>query len=292
MYYGIDIGGTTAKIGCFKDDKLIKSWIIDMRVNTVDEMVLNIINSIKANDDNVLGIGLDCPGFIVNDQVITSPNLHFLDGINLKKAFLKHIDTKVKVINDANCHALGEAIYNKLDNIVFITLGTGVGGGYIVDGKVFEGFNGAFMEIGHMHVDDFYNFRCGCGQVGCLETVCGQKGVINLVNYYKNKLNTKLELDYTVRDVFDLARVNDELAFKVFEVFTDKLGLSLANTAILLNPKTIIIGGGISKAGDFLLNAIKRNFTKYACHSVVNTDIILASLGNDAGMYGAYYLVK
>ena len=171
MYYGIDIGGTTAKIGCFKDDKLIKSWIIDMRVNTVDEMVLNIINSIKANDDNVLGIGLDCPGFIVNDQVITSPNLHFLDGINLKQAFLKHIDTKVKVINDANCHALGEAIYNKLDNIVFITLGTGVGGGYIVDGKVFEGFNGAFMEIGHMHVDDFYNFRCGCGQVGCLETV-------------------------------------------------------------------------------------------------------------------------
>lgn len=292
MYYGIDIGGTTAKIGCFKDDKLIKSWIIDMRVNTVDEMVLNIINSIKANDDNVLGIGLDCPGFIVNDQVITSPNLHFLDGINLKQAFLKHIDTKVKVINDANCHALGEAIYNKLDNIVFITLGTGVGGGYIVDGKVFEGFNGAFMEIGHMHVDDFYNFRCGCGQVGCLETVCGQKGVINLVNYYKNKLNTKLELDYTVRDVFDLARVNDELAFKVFEVFTDKLGLALANTAILLNPKTIIIGGGISKAGDFLLNAIKRNFTKYACHSVVNTDIILANLGNDAGMYGAYYLVK
>lgn len=292
MYYGIDIGGTTAKIGCFKDDKLIKSWIIDMRVNTVDEMVLNIINSIKANDDNVLGIGLDCPGFIVNDQVITSPNLHFLDGINLKQAFLKHIDTKVKVINDANCHALGEAIYNKLDNIVFITLGTGVGGGYILDGKVFEGSNGAFMEIGHMHVDDFYNFRCGCGQVGCLETVCGQKGVINLVNYYKNKLNTKLELDYTVKDVFDLARVNDELAFKVFEVFTDKLGLALANTAILLNPKTIIIGGGISKAGDFLLNAIKRNFTKYACHSVVDTKIILASLGNDAGMYGAYYLVK
>lgn len=292
MYYGIDIGGTTAKIGCFNDDKLIKSWIIDMRVNTVDEMVLNIVNSIKANDDNILGIGLDCPGFIVNDQVITSPNLHFLDGINLKQAFLKYIDTKVKVINDANCHALGEAIYNKLDNIVFITLGTGVGGGYIVDGKVFEGFNGAFMEIGHMHVDDFYNFRCGCGQVGCLETVCGQKGVINLVNYYKNKLNTKLELDYTVRDVFDLARVNDELAFKVFEVFTDKLGLALANTAILLNPKTIIIGGGISKAGDFLLNAIKRNFTKYACHSVVDTNIILASLGNDAGMYGAYYLVK
>ena len=144
----------------------------------------------------------------------------------------------------------------------------------------------------HIHVDDKYNFRCGCGQVGCLETLCGQKGVHNLVDYYRNSLATKLEVDYTVKDVFDLARGNDPLAYKAFEVFTDKLGLALANVSALFNPSTIIIGGGISQAGDFLINHIKTNFLKYATPVVRDTKIILASLGSNAGMYGAYYLIK
>lgn len=292
MYYGIDIGGTTAKIGAFENDKLVKTWAVDMHVDSLETMVNNILDSIKAIDDNILGIGIDCPGFITDNLVRSSANLHFLDGVNLKDAFAKKVSCPVRVINDANCHALGEAMYKKMDNIMFITLGTGVGGGFVYNNKVLEGEFGSFMEIGHVHVDDEYNFRCGCGQVGCLETVCGQKGVYNLVDYFRKDYATKLGYDYTVKDVFDLAKVNDPLAFKVFEIFTDKLGLALANAATILNPKTIIIGGGISSAGDFLLRHIKSNFLKYVNDNLRETEIILASLKNEAGMYGAYYLVK
>lgn len=292
MYYGIDIGGTTAKIGAFKDDKLIKTWTIDMHVDSLETMVDNILNSIKKQDSEILGIGIDCPGFITNNLVRSSANLHFLDGIDLKQAFSKKVKCPVRVINDANCHAFGEAKAKNLDNIMFITLGTGVGGGFVLGGQVLEGAFGSFMEIGHMHVDDDYNFRCGCGQIGCLETVCGQKGVHNLVNYYRSNYPTKLEIDFTVKDVFDLAKLNDPLVYKVVEVFTDKLGLALANAAIIINPQTIIIGGGISMAGEFLLKKVKSAFLKYANENLHETKIILASLGSEAGMYGAYYLVK
>lgn len=292
MYYGIDIGGTSAKIGAFENDRLVKTWSIDMNVDSLESMVDRILDSIKELDSNILGIGIDCPGFIMNNYISSSANLHFLDGVNLKEAFAKKIACPVRVINDANCHALGEAKAKKIDNIMFITLGTGVGGGFVLNGKVLEGAFGSFMEIGHMHVDDVYNFRCGCGQVGCLETVCGQKGVINLVNYYRNSMQTQLELDYSVKDVFNLAKVNDPLAFKVVEVFTDKLGLALVNAANILNPKMIIIGGGISAAGDFLMRQIKTNFYKYANQNIAKTEIEFAGLGSEAGMYGAYYLIK
>lgn len=292
MYYGVDIGGTTAKIGAFKNDKLIDSWQVETQVESLEKLVNNIVDSIKEKDKNILGLGIDVPGFIKDNVISSSANLHFLDGVNLEEAFKKVINVPIKVINDANCHALGEAKYAKLDNIIFVALGTGVGGGFVLNGRVLEGANGAGMEIGHIHVDDKYNFRCGCGQVGCLETLCGQKGVHNLVDYYRNSLATKLEVDYTVKDVFDLARGNDPLAYKAFEVFTDKLGLALANVSALFNPSTIIIGGGISQAGDFLINHIKTNFLKYATPVVRDTKIILASLGSNAGMYGAYYLIK
>ncbi len=292
MYYGVDIGGTTAKIGAFKNDKLIDSWQVETQVESLEKLVNNIVDSIKEKDKNILGLGIDVPGFIKDNVISSSANLHFLDGVNLEEAFKKVINVPIKVINDANCHALGEAKYAKLDNIIFVALGTGVGGGFVLNGRVLEGANGAGMEIGHIHVDDKYNFRCGCGQVGCLETLCGQKGVHNLVDYYRNSLATKLEVDYTVKDVFDLARGNDPLAYKAFEVFTDKLGLVLANVSALFNPSTIIIGGGISQAGDFLINHIKTNFLKYATPVVRDTKIILASLGSNAGMYGAYYLIK
>lgn len=292
MYYGIDIGGTTAKIGAFKNDKLVDSWVVSTQVESLEKLVKTILDSIRAKDKNILALGIDCPGFIVNNKISSSANLHFLDGVDLKEAFEKEIDCKVRVINDANCHALGEAKHANLDNIVFVALGTGVGGGFVLNGQVLEGANGAGMEVGHMHVDDSFNFRCGCGQVGCLETLCGQKGVRNLVNYFRNNYQTKLEIDYSVKDVFDLAKVNDPLAFKVFEIFTDKLGLALANLAATLNPEAIIIGGGISLAGDFLIRHVKANFEKYATPVVRNTEIRLASLGSEAGMYGAYYLVK
>lgn len=292
MYYGVDIGGTTAKIGAFKNDKLIDSWQVETQVESLEKLVNNIVDSIKEKDKNILGLGIDVPGFIKDNVISSSANLHFLDGVNLEEAFKKAINVPIKVINDANCHALGEAKYAKLDNIIFVALGTGVGGGFVLNGQVLEGANGAGMEIGHIHVDDKYNFRCGCGQVGCLETLCGQKGVHNLVDYYRNSLATKLEVDYTVKDVFDLARGNDPLAYQVFEVFTDKLGLALANVSALFNPGTIIIGGGISQAGDFLINHIKTNFLKYATPVVRDTKIILASLGSNAGMYGAYYLIR
>lgn len=292
MYFGIDIGGTSAKIGAFENDKLVKTWEISMSFKSLDEMVKAILASLSEVAKNIEGIGLDAPGFIKDNVISSAANLHFLDGVNLKEAFEKEARTKVRVINDANAHALGEAKSKNKDNILFVTLGTGVGGGFVINGKVLEGSDGAFMELGHMHVDDFYNFSCGCGQVGCLETLCAQKGVNNLVNYYKKSCETKLADSYTVKDVFDLARQKDPLCLKVFEVFTDKLGLALSNAAIILNPGEIIIGGGISLAGNFLLDEVTRTFKKYGSNVIRNTKISLATLGNKAGIYGAYYLIK
>lgn len=292
MYVGIDIGGTSSKLGLFENDNLITTWQIKMTATTPSELVSQLLASIKEKTNNITGIGVVIPGFIKNDYIALSPNLHYLNNTNLREYFKREIDCPIKIINDANGHALGEARYKDLDNIMFITLGTGVGGGFVYNHEILEGFSGAFMEIGHIHVDDKYNFCCGCGNIGCLETLASQKGIYNLIRYYRANHNTSLGPEYTIKDVFDLAKNNDELCLKVVDEFTKYLGLALANAASLLNPETIIIGGGISNAGYFLLDKIKNQFNNYANNVIKNTNIILASLGNNAGIYGAYYLIK
>lgn len=292
MYFGVDIGGTTVKIGAFSNDKLLEKWAIEVDYNNLDAMLDLITNSIKEKSQVVDGIGVGCPGFIKNGRVESSPNIPCLVNVNLVEEIKKRIDTRIGILNDANAAALGEAKYCGLSNCLFITLGTGVGGGLVVNGKVLEGAHGAFMEIGHLHNDDVYNFTCGCGHNGCVETLSSALGMINIAKSLKGKYETKLQKGFSVKDIFDLAKELDPLATACVDIFVDYLGKALANACILVDPGVVILGGGISNAGNYLLDKVCVAFKKYALDVIKDTRIILAALGNDAGIYGDYYLVK
>ena len=250
MFFGVDIGGTTVKIGAFNDYKLIEKWAIEVDYTNLDGMIDSICDSIKSKGAKVDGIGVGCPGFIKNGIVESSANIPCLVNVNLVKEIQSRIDTKVGILNDANAAALGEAKYFGLENCLFITLGTGVGGGLVVNGKVLEGAHGAFMEIGHLHIDDTYNFTCGCGHKGCVETLSSATGLINIAKSLLGKLPTKLQKEFTAKDVFDLAKANDPLALESVNIFSDYLGKALANVCILVDPGTVMLGGGVSNAGD------------------------------------------
>lgn len=293
MFFGVDIGGQSVKIGAFEHDVLIEKWSIVLNVKTKEDLVDTIYDSIKSKYDNVEGIGIGCPGFIANNRISHSANIHFLNNSDLVQLFKERKGVTVKLINDANAAALGEARHLGYSDLLFVTLGTGVGGGLVTSGKVLEGIHGAGMEIGHVYIaSDEYNFPCGCGSRNCLETFSSTKGVNNLVKFYRDQYNTKLGNEFTVKDVFDLAKCGDELALKVVDVFTDTLGIALANVAIVVDPGVIMLGGGISNAGEYLRDLVEKAFRRYAIGVVKDTKIILAGLGSDAGIYGGYYLVK
>jgi glucokinase len=206
--------------------------------------------------------------------------------------------------NDANCAALGEMWMGAgegAENLICVTLGTGVGGGVIVAGNIVPGVNGAGGEIGHITSIPKGGAPCNCGKSGCLETVASATGIVRLANEELKKGHSEGELferltesgSITAKDVFDTARNGDQLASNVLKEVSFHLGLALANMANTLNPKKIVLGGGVSKAGDILLNPVKEQFTQYAFSPVKeSTELTLATLGNDAGVIGAAWLIK
>ena len=198
---------------------------------------------------------------------------------------------------DANVAALGEmwkggaAGYN---NVVMVTLGTGVGGGIIIGGKILTGSNGAGGEIGHLHVDDNIPGQCGCGNKGCLEQVASATGITNLANQAlaaSDKPSMLREGEVSAKTVFDAVKADDELAKEVAERFGKYLGTALANITAVTDPQAIVIGGGVSKAGPILLEYVEKYYQQYCFKSCKNVKFALATLGNDAGIYGCAKLV-
>lgn len=308
---GVDIGGTTIKIGFITTEGAmlekyeIPTDITQNGVKIIPDIVNSInakINLLKINRESILGIGAGAPGFIVGETGIVE------EGVNIgwKKVFLgqelsEQSQLPVFVENDANLAALGEnwmGSGNKADNFVAVTLGTGVGGGIIANGQLISGVNGTAGEIGHITVDKD-GYSCNCGKNGCLETVASatgiarqameiidQKPLSNLANHY-DKTGT-----VTSKDVFDLAQKGDKDCIQIIKRTGDVLGLVLSNIATIINPSKIVIGGGVSKAGKPLLDAIKHSFRQYALKRLNDVcNIETAQLGNDAGIYGAAYLV-
>ena len=203
--------------------------------------------------------------------------------------------------NDANVAALGERWKGAGDNapdVIFVTLGTGVGGGIIAQGQLLHGVNGSAGEIGHMVVDED-GFSCTCGNIGCLETVASATGIVNIAKSFASQFDETSELrrlilehQVTAKDVFDYAKKNDSLGQKIVWQFANYLGKSLSQLANALNSNYIVIGGGVSDAGEFLLDKVKEEFDKFAFPTVRNsTKLALATLGNDAGVIGAASLV-
>ena len=300
--FGVDIGGTTVKIGLLSTDgELLEKWEITTRTDDGGAYILSdIAKSIEnklaeknISKEDVKGVGMGVPGPVREDgTVIKCVNLGW--GVfNAAEELSSLIGLPVKVGNDANMAALGEYWQGGgkgFQNVIMVTLGTGVGGGIIINGKMLAGVNGAGGEIGHMTIDLDEQDVCNCGKKGCLEQYASATGIVGLANKALNdssKPSKLREVKYiSAKEIFDAAKSGDEIALSLVEEHGKRLGYALANVACVIDPEVFVIGGGVSKAGDILLNATKKYFQLYAFHACRNTEFHLATLGNDAGMYG------
>lgn len=307
--FGVDIGGTTVKIGFFSSEgKFIEHWEIPTRKEGNGEMILPdiaraITKKLKEHDlslDDLEGVGVGVPGPVFANGIVNKcVNLGW-DVVDVRgqlSALLSGVP--VEVANDANVAALGEQWNGGgkgHDNVVMVTLGTGVGGGIVINGKILPGVHGAAGEIGHMKVRDNETATCGCGKKGCLEQYGSATGVVRLAkialaeNPDTDSPLRKLD-PLTAKDVFDYAKTGDELSLSIVDEVGKMLGEAIAHITCVLDPDVIVIGGGVSRAGQILLDAVLRHYTPAAFHASRHSEFKLAVLGNDAGMYGAVRMI-
>lgn len=309
IYVGVDVGGTAIKLGiCNADGVLLQTYEGPTETNKgTDTILQNIANYSKQivteseyDWDQVEGVGVGIAGFldIPNGIVKFAPNLK-IENVNLKQYLEQELGTTVKVNNDANVAALGEAwggAGKGIAHCVCYTLGTGVGGGIIINHKIVEGFKGMAGELGHMAiVPDLEAIQCGCGKMGCLETVSSATGIIRMAkDAVERGDRTSLSQveNIMAKDVLDAAKAGDEVATRIVNRAAYYLGKSMAMIAIVLNPQYFIIGGGVSKAGDFLFDQIREVFEKYTQDQAKEeVKIVAATLGNNAGVVGAAGLI-
>ena len=305
--FGVDIGGTTCKIGFFETSgKLLDKWEIKTNTANNGESILSDVAQAVDNKlaqegiskDEVQGIGIGVPGPVKSNGVVNRcVNLGW-GVVNVEEGLESLTGLKVKAGNDANVAALGEMWQGGARgsrDVVMVTLGTGVGGGIIVDGKVVAGFNGAGGEIGHITVNNDEIEACNCGQYGCLEQYTSATGIVRVAKRKLDKTSDETSLrgidNLTAKDVFDAAKAGDKIALGLVDEVCQILGATLSNIACVVNPEIIVIGGGVSKAGDILIETIRKHFVESSFHACRDTKFALASLGNDAGMYGCVQLL-
>ena len=305
--FGVDIGGTTVKLGLFDNSgNVLDKWEIPTRTENGGTNILpDIAQSIQdkmseknIDKDNVAGVGVGAPGPVDGAGIIhKAVNLGW-DEMNLKQELSTLLSgMRVEGGNDANVAALGEMWKGGgqgYGNLVAVTLGTGVGGGIIINGKIMTGATGSGGEIGHIHVEDEESEACGCGNYGCLEEYASATGITRLANrklQASDKDSVLRQGEVSAKTVFDAVKAGDELAIEVAQQFGEYLGKGLAVIAGVINPEIFVIGGGVSKAGEVLFDYIRPAFDKTVFHGCKDTKFALATLGNDAGIYGAAKMV-
>ena len=305
--FAVDLGGTTVKLGLFDSEgNVLDKWeIVTRKENNGEKILPDIAKSIQdkaaeksITKEDILGVGIGVPGPVDSKGTIyKAANLGW-NVFNVSETLGDLTGLPVKTGNDANVAALGEMWKGGgkgFNSIVAVTLGTGVGGGVIIEGKLVAGSTGAGGEIGHIHVEDNENISCGCGKKGCLEQYASATGIARLANErlaqddMPSVLRDAEKID--AKAVFDAVKEGDRLAVEVAEIFGMYLGKGLAAVAAVVNPEAFVIGGGVSKAGDVLFEYIEKNYLKYAFHGTRNAKFCLATLGNDAGIYGAAKLI-
>ncbi|MDL2292365.1 ROK family protein [Acholeplasma sp. OttesenSCG-928-E16] len=306
-YYGVDVGGTDIKVGLFSDDfDLIETFIVSTPKENQDETVLRKIHDCICENANknqihmidVAGIGIAVPSPVKNGVALLSANIAFRKNKDIKRELeiLFNEPIKIRVGNDASLAAYGEykTLCSSHKNVCFYTLGTGIGGGIIIDGKLLEGSRGGAGELGHMEVEENYSVQCGCGKSGCLEQLSGTAGMIRYCkDLIKEKESSLREVSNLMpKDIFDAAKAGDEVGNMVVDRMTHYLAINAVNLATVLDPDIFIIGGGISKAGDFLIDRIREKYRQRARFDTGDIPFALAQLGNNAGIYGAAYLVS
>lgn len=310
-FIGIDLGGTSVKFAILTlDGDILHKWSIETNtMNNGESIVPNIIDSINENLHNmeindVLGIGMGSPGAVNFEEgtVIGAYNLGWKTVIHVKDQIEAVMGIPFFIDNDANVAALGElwkGAGEGDDNVVFVTLGTGIGGGVIVEGNLVHGAAAA-GELGHIIVDPD-GYECTCGNIGCLETVASATGIVRLAMDIAKQFIGESPLKNAIAEgqkvtaklVFDLAHEQDALALLIIDKFSYYLGFACANITNILNPNSIVIGGGVSAAGKVLLEGVEKYFLKFTFPPLrQTTKIKLAQLGNDAGVIGAAWLVR
>lgn len=305
IYVGVDLGGTAIKVGiCNEAGELLQTYEgptetakgVDTVINNIEKYVRLIVEQSPYNWDQLAGVGAGVAGFtnIREGIIIFAPNVGFKD-VPIRALLEERLGKPVKIDNDANVAALGEAWSGAgrgVDNCVCYTLGTGVGGGIIINGKIYQGFGGMAGELGHITVvPDLEAIQCGCGKMGCLETVSSATGIIRMAKdavERGDRTSLALAENIAAKEVFDAAKSGDEVALRIVNRAAYYLGKSMASVSAVLNPETFIIGGGVSKAGEILFNEVRAVFNKLTPEPLQRgVRIVPAELGNDAGVVGA-----
>lgn len=304
--FGVDLGGTTVKIAFFDElGNMLSKWEIPtVTAGGGSQILPDIAASIQqyiaqktVDPTDVIGVGIGVPGPVDSRGVVNKcVNLGW--GVfNIAEDLSRLVGFPVKAGNDANVAALGEFWKGGgkgCDNMVFITLGTGVGAGIVVEGKLLHGAHGSASEIGHMVLNRNETERCGCGKRGCVEQYCSASGVVRMAKQQLKAYSGISKLHrfdpLTCKDIFDSAKVGDELALQVLDQYYAYMGEFLANVCNVVDPDAVVLGGGVSRAGQMLLDGVRPYFDQYIFHAARGARFALASLGNDAGAYGAFKL--
>jgi glucokinase len=306
--FGVDVGGTTVKIGLFGVDGVrTEVWEIPTRTGNngndilpdVAESIMGKMDQLKIKASDVAGVGVGAPGPVdIKGIVHNAVNLGW-GTMNISSTLGGLLGgIKVEAGNDANVAALGEQWKGGgqgFSDMIMVTLGTGVGGGIIVEGNLVAGATGAGGEIGHMHIEDHETEKCNCGRVGCFEQYASATGVVRIARKVlaskDDDSSLRDEKTITSRVIFAAAAAGDKLADEIVHRYGYYLGKGLAVIATIVNPEIIVLGGGVSKAGSVLIDLLKPSFEQYVFPGAKDTGFALATLGNDAGMYGAAKLV-
>ena len=304
--FGVDLGGTTVKIAYFDEQgTMIAKWEIPTVTEDGGKKILpDIAASIRQfieqktiDPATIIGVGIGVPGPVSSKGVVNKCINLGWGVFNIAEELSNLVGFPVKAGNDANVAALGEFWKGGgrgCDNMVFVTLGTGVGGGIVVEGRLLHGAHGSGAEIGHLVLNRNETIPCNCGKRGCVEQYCSATGIVRLAKEAMEGVSELSRLHranpLTCKDIFDAGKAGDALALQVLNQYYAYLGEFLANICCVVDPDAVVLGGGVSKAGQMLLDGTRPYFDKYVFHAASGARFALASLGNDAGAYGAFKL--
>lgn len=313
MYYiGVDLGGTTIKVGLINDEyKIVQTAVCDTKAERPTSEILKdmaflckeVIKKENISEKDVDSIGIGCPGLIdpIEGIILTSPNLRTFNNTNVKKEIQKYIDLPVYVENDANVAALGEVVSGAAKgakSALVITLGTGVGGGIIIDGKIYSGAFFGAGEVGHHTITFDKEYLCGCGRTGCWEQYASANALIrDAKKAIENKDSKIKELanggEINAKIIFDAAQAGDKIANEVLDKYFEYVGIGVLNSINILQPQMVVLGGGMSAQKENLINPVIKYLKEHLYGGVkLKTEIKAAILGNDAGIIGAGLLGK
>lgn len=307
--FGVDIGGTAIKLGLFSaEGRLFEKWEIptdksDSGGNILSDTARAISSKLSERGlscGDVAGIGIGVPGPVDPDGTVHRCINIGWETVDVKRELNRLLPEipQVAAANDANAAALGELWQGSAKgckSAVMITLGTGIGGGVVINGRILSGANGGAGEIGHITVEPDEAVRCNCGKFGCLEQYASANGIVFLTKRILTESDIPSKLremqDFSAREICALAREGDMAAKEAIERFGGYLGYAMSCVGCIVDPEVFIIGGGMSRAGSIVTDAVMRHYRKNVFHISSNTRAVTATLGNDAGIFGAAKLV-